>query len=140
MAQAVFDESVRHLKTRRAFGKRIGEFQHWQFLLAERATEIECARMLYTKAALRLDQGVEFPEPEAAMAKFYATRLSVDIARDGVQVFGGYGFLQQLAADGSTYKVEQVYRDAKIAEIYEGTNEIQRMVIARGIFGKDVTG
>ncbi|HYF18525.1 MAG TPA: acyl-CoA dehydrogenase family protein [Ramlibacter sp.] len=140
MAQAVFDESVRHLKTRRAFGKRIGEFQHWQFLLAERATEIECARMLYTKAALRLDQGVEFPEPEAAMAKFYATRLAVDIARDGVQVFGGYGFLQQLAADGSTYKVEQVYRDAKIAEIYEGTNEIQRMVIARGIFGKDVTG
>lgn len=140
MAQAVLDECVRHLKTRRAFGKRIGQFQHWQFRMAEYATRIECARLLYTKAALRMDQGVEFPEPEAAMAKFHATELAGDIARDGVQAFGGYGFLQELAADGSTYKVERIYRDAKIAEIYEGTNEIQRLIIARSIFGKDITG
>jgi butyryl-CoA dehydrogenase len=140
MAQSVFDEATAHLKSRKAFGKRLGEFQWWQFKMAERATEIENARNLYIKAALRMDAGVEFPEPEAAMAKYYATQLAVDFARDGVQIFGGYGFVRQLAADGSTYKVEEVYRDSKIAEIYEGTNEIQKLVIARAILGKDFTG
>ena len=87
-----------------------------------------------------MDEGNEFPEPESAMAKYYATQLAVDMARDGVQAFGGYGFLRELSHDGSHYKVEELYRDAKIAEIYEGTNEIQRMIIARTIFGKDLTG
>lgn len=140
MAQSVFDESVAHLRKREAFGRKIGQYQYWQFKMAERATEIENARNLYLKAALRMDQGIEFPEPEAAMAKHYATALAVDFARDGVQIFGGYGFLRELSADGSTFKVEEVYRDAKIAEIYEGTNEIQKLVIARQIFGKDITG
>lgn len=140
MAQSVFDECTAHLREREAFGKKIGQFQWWQFKMAERATQIECARMLYIKAALRMDQGVEFPEPEAAMAKYFATELAVDFARDGIQIFGGYGFMRELAADGSTYKVEEVYRDSKIAEIYEGTNEIQKLVIARSIFGKSITG
>lgn len=140
MAQSVFDESVAHLLTRQAFGRKIAQFQHWQFKMAERATQIENARNLYIKAALRMDQGVEFPDPEAPMAKYYATELAVDMARDGIQVFGGYGFLRQLGHDHSTYKVEEVYRDAKIGEIYEGTNEIQRWIIARTIFGKEMTG
>lgn len=140
MAQALFDLSVERLKTRRVFGKAIGQFQHWQFKLAERATEIENARNLYLKAALRMDAGQAFPEPEAAMAKWYATNLAGEFAREAVQIFGGYGFMREIAADGSHYRVEEIYRDCKIAEIYEGANEIQKMVIARGIFGKEITG
>lgn len=140
MAQAVFDHCTERLKTRRAFGKALGQFQHWQFRMAERATEIENARTLYLKAALRMDAGVPFPEPEAAMAKWYATNLAGEFARDGVQIFGGYGFMRELTHDGSHYHVEEVYRDCKIAEIYEGTNEIQKWVIARSIFGKEITG
>lgn len=140
MAQAVLDHGAQRLKTRQAFGKPIAQFQHWQFKWAERATEIENARNLYLKAALRMDEGKSFPEPDAAMAKWYATNLASDIARDGVQIFGGYGFMRELAADGSHYRVEEIYRDCKIAEIYEGTNEIQKLVIARNIFGKDMTG
>lgn len=140
MAQSVFDHCVERLKTRRAFGKALGQFQHWQFKLAERATELENARNLYLKAALRMDAGHAFPEPEAAMAKWYATNLAGEFARDGVQIFGGYGFMRELAHDRSHYHVEEVYRDCKIAEIYEGTNEVQKWVIARSIFGKDITG
>jgi butyryl-CoA dehydrogenase len=140
MAQALFDHSAERLKSRRAFGKAIAQFQHWQFKMAERATEIENARNLYLKAALRMDDGRTFPEPEAAMAKWYGTNLAGEFARDAVQIFGGYGFMRELAADGSHYRVEEIYRDCKIAEIYEGTNEIQKLVIARAIFGKDITG
>lgn len=140
MAQAIFDHSTDRLKTRKAFGKSIAQFQHWQFKLAERATEIENARNLYLKAALRMDSGEAFPEPEAAMAKWFATNLAGEFARDGVQIFGGYGFMKELASDRSHYRVEEIYRDCKISEIYEGTNEIQKLVIARSIFGKDITG
>lgn len=140
MAQALFDHSAARLTSRRAFGKAVAQFQYWQFKMAERATEIENARNLYLKAALRLDGGHAFPEPEAAMAKWYATNLAGEFARDAVQVFGGYGFMRELAADGSHYRVEEIYRDCKIAEIYEGTNEIQKLVIARAIFGKEITG
>ena len=105
MAQAAFDHAMKHLLSREAFGKKIGSFQHWQFRMAERATEIENARNLYLKAARRLDEGEAFPELEAAMAKHYATELSVDMARDAIQIMGGYGFLRELAADGSHYPV-----------------------------------
>jgi butyryl-CoA dehydrogenase len=131
---------VAHLSTRHAFGKPVAANQHWQFLLAERATEIDNARTLVTKAALRLDAGNPSPEPEAAMAKYYATKLSVDMARDAVQAFGGLGFARELGADGSPGPVEAIYRDSKIGEIYEGTNEIQKWVIARQIFGRTITG
>jgi len=89
---------------------------------------------------MRLDAGMDFPEPEAAMAKWYGTDLAANIARDGVQVFGGYGFTRELGADGTHHRVEEIYRDCKIAEIYEGTNEIQKLVIARSLFGKAITG
>ncbi|WP_330246681.1 MULTISPECIES: acyl-CoA dehydrogenase family protein [unclassified Streptomyces] len=140
MAQAAFDHMVAHLTTRHTFGRPIAANQHWQFLLADRATEIENARTLYTKAALRLDAGNPSPDPEAAMAKHYATRLSVDMARDAVQAFGGLGFARERGADGRLGPVEAIYRDSKIGEIYEGTNEIQKWVIARQIFGRDVIG
>lgn len=140
MAQRAFDLMVEHLSNRRAFGRAVGANQHWQFLLADRATEIENARNLYLKAALRLDDGNPFPEPEAAMAKLYGTRLSVDIARDAVQAFGGFGFARELGDDGSLGPVEALYRDSKIGEIYEGTNEIQKWVIARQILGREITG
>lgn len=140
MAQSLFDHSVDRLRTRRAFGKVLAEMQHWQFRMAERATEIENARNLYLKAALRKDAGEAFPEPEAAMAKYYATNLAGDFAREAVQIHGGYGFMKELSHDGSHYHVGEIYRDVKIAEIYEGANEIQKWIVARQIFGKDITG
>lgn len=140
MAQAAFDLTAHHLSHRQAFGRPVAANQHWQFLLAERATELENARNLYLKAALRRDAGVTFPEPEAAMAKQYATRLSVDMARDAVQAFGALGFIRELGADQTPWVIEAIYRDSKIGEIYEGTNEIQKLIIARDIFGKDITG
>lgn len=140
MAQAAFDHAVGHLKSREAFGRKLAANQHWQFLMAERATEIENARSLYLKAALRRDAGEVFPEPEASMAKFYGSRLAVDMARDAVQAFGGLGFARELSADGTPGPVEAIYRDSKIGEIYEGANEILKWVVARNIFGKDITG
>ena len=139
MAQSAFDESVEYMKNREVFGRKIAQFQYWQFRLAERAIQIENARNLYSKAALRMDQGVEFPEPEAAGAKYYGTECAADMARDAVQIFGGYGLMRQLGHDQSTYKVEEIYRDCKTAEIYEGTNEIQKLIITRSIFGKELT-
>lgn len=140
MAQGAFDHTAEHLRTRHAFGGPLAGKQHWQFLMADRATEIEVARDLYLKAALRLDSGVPFPEPEAAMAKLYGTRLAADIARDAVQAFGGFGFTAQRGADDAPGPVEAFYRDSKIGEIYEGANEVQKWVVARQIFGRDVTG
>lgn len=140
MAQAAFDHAVAHLSTREAFGRKLATNQHWQFLMADRATEIENARSLYLKAALRRDAGEVFPEPEASMAKFYGSRLAVDMARDAVQAFGGLGFARELSADGTPGPVEAIYRDSKIGEIYEGANEVLKWVVARNIFGKDITG
>jgi len=140
MAQSAFDECIEYMKRREAFGKRIAQFQYWQFRMAERVIQIENARNLYAKAATRMDQGEAFPEPEAAGAKYYGTECAVDMARDAVQIFGGYGFMDTLQHDKSTYKVEDIYRDSKITEIYEGTNEIQKLIIARELFGKDLTG
>ena len=136
MAQSAFDETVAFLKEREAFGQKISRFQHWQFLLAERAVEIENARNLYIKSALAIDNGNPFPVVESSGAKFYGSKLSVDMARDAVQAHGGLGLMVELAHDESTYKVEEIYRDSKVGEIYEGSNEIHKMVIAREIFGK----
>jgi len=140
MAQRCFDESVARLKERRVFGRLLGESQHWQFKMAERATELENARSLYLKAALRLDAGVRSPEPEAAMAKHYGSALAVELSRDAVQIFGGYGYVHHLGDDGAFLSIESLYRDAKVGEIYEGANEIQKWIIAREIFGRDLTG
>lgn len=140
MAQACFDIAVAHLKQRKAFGRPIGSNQYWQFKMAERAAALENVRTLTLKAALRMDSGEQFPEPEAAMAKFLATELSVDMARDAIQVTGGYGYMRSLSYDNFHSPIETMYRDAKIGEIYEGTNEIQRMLVARQIFGREIVG
>jgi alkylation response protein AidB-like acyl-CoA dehydrogenase len=136
MAQGALDESVNHMKNRKMFGKTLAEMQYWQFKLAERATEISMARDLCYKAALRHDSGEEFPEPETAMAKYYGTQVAGDMARDAVQIFGGYGFMSRLGAEDTTFRVEQIFRESKGPEIYEGTNEIQKWMIARQIFGR----
>jgi alkylation response protein AidB-like acyl-CoA dehydrogenase len=136
MAQSAFDESVRHMKARQMYGKTLAEMQYWQFKLAERATQICMARDMCYKAALRHDAGEEFPEPETAMCKAYGTRVAADMARDAVQIYGGYGFMSRLGADGTSFRVEQIYREAKGPEIYEGSNEIQKWMIARQIFGR----
>jgi len=140
LAQAAFDHAAEHLRTRHAFGGPLAAKQHWQFLMADRATELQAARDLYLKAALRLDSGIPFPEPEAAMAKHYGTRLAADMARDAVQAFGGFGFTSMRGADDAPGPVEALYRDSKIGEIYEGANEVQKWVIARQIFGRAITG
>ena len=140
MAQAAFDHTAAHLPRRHAFGGPLAGKQHWQFLMADRATSIASARDLYLKAALRLDSGIAFPEPEAAMAKLRGTEIAVDMARDAVQAFGGLGFTQQLGADDMPGPVEAFYRDCKIGEIYEGANEIQKWVLTRMIFGRAITG
>ncbi|MER6936144.1 acyl-CoA dehydrogenase family protein [Nocardioides sp. NPDC127514] len=140
MAQAAFDHMTSRLSTREAFGRPLGSMQHWQFRMAEHALALETARSLYIKAAIRLDEGNPFPEPEAAMAKVAGTELSVTIARDAVQVFGGLGFTRELGADGTPGPVEAIYRDSKIGEIYEGANEIQKWIIARHLFGRTISG
>jgi alkylation response protein AidB-like acyl-CoA dehydrogenase len=140
VAQAALDLACARLRTRSVFGRRLGEMQHWQYRLAERATELECARSLYQKAAIRMDRGDRTGEPEASMAKAFATRLANDIARDALQVHGGYGFVRQVGATGETYRLEEIYRDAKVLEIFEGANEVLQWVIARALIGRDLTG
>ncbi len=134
MAQSAFDECSQFMNKREAFGKKINQFQHWQFLMAERAIEIENARNLYIKSALAIDQGNSFPVMLSSGAKFYGSEISVTMARDAVQIFGGLGLMVELGHDDSTYKVEEIYRDSKVGEIYEGSNEIHKMLIAREIF------
>ncbi|MCX6469188.1 MAG: acyl-CoA dehydrogenase family protein [Corynebacteriales bacterium] len=140
VAQAALDLAVHRLRTRQVFGGPLGRMQHWQFTLAQRATEIECARSLYQKAAMRLDLGDRAAEPEAAMAKAYGTRVAVDTVRDSLQIHGGFGFARQIAETGESVRLEELYRDAKILEIFEGANELQQWVIARNLIGRDVTG
>ncbi|KQY10252.1 acyl-CoA dehydrogenase [Mycobacterium sp. Root135] len=140
VAQAALDLAVYRLRTRHAFGGPLGRLQYWQFKMAERTTEIECARMLYQKAATRLDRGDRAAEPEAAMAKAYGTRVAVDTVRDAMQIYGGLGFARQVGETGESVRLEELYRDAKILEIFEGANELQQWVIARSLIGRDVTG
>lgn len=125
IAQGSLDASLKYSKERTAFGHPIAEFQALQFKLADMATNIEAARLLCMKAALLKDQGQPFG-PAAAMAKLYASKVAVACALEAVQIHGGYGYIRE-------YKVERFLRDSKITEIYEGTSEIQRVVIARSI-------
>ena len=140
VAQAALDLAVERLRTRHVFGGPLGAMQHWQFTMAQRATEIECARMLYQKAATLLDRGDRNAEPEAAMAKAYGTRLANDLVREAIQIHGALGFARQVAETGESVRLEEMYRDAKILEIFEGANELQQWIIARQLIGRDVTG
>ncbi|MGH3723228.1 MAG: acyl-CoA dehydrogenase family protein [Mycobacterium sp.] len=138
VAQAALDLAVHRLRHRSTFGAPLGSRQHWQMVMAQHATELECARSLYMKAAIRLDRG-QGGEPEGPMAKVLATRLAVNLTRDAIQVHGGYGFAREIAATGETFRLEELYRDAKILEIFEGANELQQWIIARKLIGRDIT-
>ncbi|MGD9141747.1 MAG: acyl-CoA dehydrogenase [bacterium] len=122
IAQACLDESVRYSKERKQFGKTISSFQAIQWMLANMATRIEASRLLTYEAAFVKDKGERYSK-HAAMAKLFASETAVDAAIDAVQIHGGYGYMKE-------YTVERLFRDSKITEIYEGTSEIQRLVIA----------
>ena len=122
IAQACLDESVRYSKERKQFGKPISSFQAIQWMLANMATRIEASRLLTYQAAYVKDKGERYSK-HAAMAKLFASETAVDAAIDAVQIHGGYGYMKE-------YAVERLFRDSKITEIYEGTSEIQRLVIA----------
>lgn len=139
MAQAAFDHATDYMCKRKVFGQELARMQHWQYLFAEHAVGLEQARSLYQKAGYRYDIAGS-AEVEAAMAKLVGSRLAGDVARDAIQVCGAYGFVRELSATGELMPLESIYRDAKIGEIYEGANEIQKWVIARNIFGRQFTG
>jgi len=122
IAQAALDESVEYSKQRQQFGKPIAQFQAIQWIIADMATRIEAARYLVYNAAYKKDLGGRISK-EAAMAKLFASETAVEAAIKAVQVHGGYGYTKE-------YTVERLFRDAKITEIYEGTSEVQRLVIA----------
>lgn len=139
MAQRAFDFATHYMRHRQVFGRPLAGFQHWQFSFADHAIGIENARNLYQKAAMLYDRTGQ-PETEAAMAKIVGSELPVNVVRDAIQVCGGYGFVRELKGSGECFPLEAIYRDAKIGEIYEGANEVQRWVIARKIFGREFTG
>jgi butyryl-CoA dehydrogenase len=125
IGRACLDEMVRYAKTRRQFGKAIGTFQAIQWMIADIAAQIEAANWLTLYAADRKDQGLPFTK-EASMAKLVASEMANRAAYRAVQVHGGYGYMRE-------YKVERLYRDARVTTIYEGTSEVQRIVIAREV-------
>lgn len=125
LAQAALDCAVKYAKERKQFGQPIASFQMIQNMIADMAMRIEAARMLVYKACWMRDQGMEFSK-EAAMAKCYAADTAMEVTTNAVQIMGGYGYSRE-------YPVEKMMRDAKIMQIYEGTNQIQRLVIANKI-------
>ncbi len=125
IAEASLEASIKYSKNRRAFGSLISSFQAIQFKLADMAVKIDAAKLLTLKAAALKDEGKPYVK-EAAMAKLYASKIAVECALEAIQIHGGYGYVRE-------YLVERYLRDAKITEIYEGTSEIQRIVIARSL-------
>jgi butyryl-CoA dehydrogenase len=139
MAQRAFDVATDYISHRTVYGQPIASFQHWQFRFAEHALGLEAARSLYQKAALAMDAKQD-AATIAAMGKIEGSALAVDVARDAIQACGGYGFARQLIGGEQSWPLEAIYRDAKIGEIYEGANEVQKWIIARKIFGRQITG
>jgi butyryl-CoA dehydrogenase len=125
IARAAYEEALAYAKERKSFGKPIAEHQAIQFMLADMATEIDAARMLIWNAAILKDKGVRH-SAESAMAKLYASEMSGRVTTKAIQIFGGYGYSKE-------FDVERHFRDARITEIYEGTSEIQRIVISASV-------
>lgn len=125
IAQGAFELATQYSKERKSFGKPISEHQAIAFKLADMATQIEAARLLVYKAAWLKDQGLPYTQA-GSMAKLFASKVAMDVTIEAVQVHGGYGFVKE-------YHVERLMRDAKITQIYEGTSEIQKMVISREV-------
>lgn len=122
LAEGAFESAVKYVKERKQFGRALGQFQNTQFQLAEMATKIEAAKMLVYKAALAKETQKTY-SVEAAKAKLYAAKTAMEVTEKAVQLHGGYGYIRE-------YDVERMMRDAKITEIYEGTSEVQLMVIS----------
>ncbi|MBN1152541.1 MAG: acyl-CoA dehydrogenase family protein [Dehalococcoidia bacterium] len=127
IARAAYDESVRYAQEREAFGRKLGQLQAIQFMLADSATELEVSRLLTYRAAWLIDRG-NLGIKESAMAKLYATEAAGRICHRAVQIFGGIGYTREAA-------VERFARDQRVTEIYEGTSEMQRWAIARQVLG-----
>jgi butyryl-CoA dehydrogenase len=123
IGEGAIDEALQYVQERIQFGKRISQFQWTQFQLADMATKMQAAQYLVYAAACAKQDGLDYSQ-QAAMAKLFASEAASDVTRRVVQLFGGYGFTRE-------YPVERMMRDAKITEIYEGTSEAQRMVIAK---------
>jgi len=129
IAQGAFDFAVGYVNERQQFGKPIAAFQGIQFMFADMAMKIETARMAVYHSAMAVDEADPNVSYWAAIAKCYASDVAMSVTTDCVQVLGGYGYVRE-------YPVERLMRDAKITQIYEGTNQIQRVVIARQVLGK----
>ncbi len=125
LARACLEDSVRHARGRVQFGQPLAAFQATQLKIAEMATRIEASRNLYYKAAWKVDRG-KIDSALIAMAKWFSARTAVDAADEAVQIHGGYGYLDE-------FRVQRLYRDAKILEIYEGTKEIEKTIVARSL-------
>ena len=125
IAEAALDESVRYSKERTQFGKTLSEFQGLQFMLADMAVDVEVAKTMLFRAAWMKEAKKRYTK-EAAIAKLFASEMSHRVCHKALQIHGGYGFMKE-------YKVERLYRDQRITEIYEGTSEIHRLVIARSL-------
>ena len=125
IASGAYELALAYSKERKTFGKPISQHQAIQFKLADMATQIEAARLLVYKSAWLKDQGKEYAQA-SAMAKLFASEVAMNVTIEAVQIHGGYGYVKE-------YHVERLMRDAKITQIYEGTSEIQRIVISRGI-------
>jgi butyryl-CoA dehydrogenase len=123
IAEGALEESVKYAKERFQFGQSISSFQTIQIMLADMATQIEAAKALIYSVARHIDSGAKNYSKESAMAKVYASDVAMKVTIDAVQIFGGYGYMKD-------YPVEKMMRDAKITQIFEGTNQIQRLVIA----------
>ncbi len=127
LARACLADSIAHTKERRQFGRPLASFQATQFKIAEMATHLRAARNLYYEAAWLVDQG-KVDHGLIAMAKWYAAQMAVQAADEAVQMHGGYGYMDE-------YRVQRLYRDAKILEIYEGAKEIEKTIVARSLLG-----
>jgi alkylation response protein AidB-like acyl-CoA dehydrogenase len=126
IARGAFEASARYAKQRQQFGKPISSFQAIQFMLADMATQIEAARALVFQTAKMVDAGIKSYAKESAMCKYFASDVAMKVTTDAVQILGGYGYMKE-------YPVEKMMRDAKILQIYEGTNQIQRSIVAANI-------
>lgn len=129
IAEAALEEAVRYSKERVQFGNRIAELEGLQFMLADMAVEVEVARTMLFRVAWMKESHTQKFTKEAAMIKLYASEMAHRVCHKSLQIHGGYGFMKE-------YKIERLYRDQRITEIYEGTSEIQRCVIARSILGE----
>ena len=129
LARAALEESIRHTKGRKQFGQPLASFQVTRFKIAEMATKIRAARNLYYEAAWSADHG-NIDHALIAMAKWFSAKIAVECADEALQMHGGYGYIDE-------YKVQRLYRDAKILEIYEGTKEMEKTIIAGSLLGKD---